>query len=111
MKLSYLFFLRYPARARYDKQRDRYVTERMGYEVCYSVFISVVSVITGYCLQVVRIPLEGNSPDEIVALIHNEVLIKTELIEDAAIQSIYSRDQSKPPRVYVPRYLKQTDKE
>ena len=80
---------RYPARARFDRARDRYITAK-GYEI-------------------LRLQLIGRSIDDLVSQIKDRVEEKTEQMADREIQQIYAVDASTlytpeaARKVYSPR--------
>lgn len=81
--------LRYPARARFDRARDRYITAK-GYDI-------------------LRLQLTGRSIDDLVNQINDRVQEKREAMADREIQSIYAVDASalytpeQARKVYSPR--------
>ena len=80
---------RYPARARFDRARDRYITAK-GYDI-------------------LRLQLIGRSVDDLVNQINDRVVEKTEQQADREIQQIYAVDASSlyspeaARKVYNPR--------
>jgi hypothetical protein len=80
---------RYPARARFDRARDRYITAK-GYDI-------------------LRLQLIGRSIDDLVSQIKDKVDEKTEQFQDRQIQQIYAVDASSlytpeaARKVYSPR--------
>ena len=86
---SFSFTFRYPARARFDRARDRYITAK-GYDI-------------------LRLQLIGRSVDDLVNQINDRVVEKTEQQADREIQQIYAVDASSlyspeaARKVYNPR--------
>jgi hypothetical protein len=86
---------RYPARARFDRARDRYITAK-GYDI-------------------LRLQLIGRSIDDLVSQIKDKVDEKTEQFQDRQIQQIYAVDASSlytpeaARKVYSPRKNIKTD--
>lgn len=86
---------RYPARARFDRARDRYITAK-GYDI-------------------LRLQLIGRSIDDLVSQIKDKVDEKTEQFADRQIQQIYAVDASSlytpeaARKVYSPRKNIKTD--
>ena len=86
---SSLLCLRYPARARFDRARDRYITAK-GYDI-------------------LRLQLIGRSIDDLVNQIKDKVDEKSEQVADLEIQQIYAVDASTlytpeaARKVYSPR--------
>ena len=86
---SFSFTSRYPARARFDRARDRYITAK-GYDI-------------------LRLQLIGRSVDDLVNQINDRVVEKTEQQADREIQQIYAVDASSlyspeaARKVYNPR--------
>lgn len=82
-------YSRYPARARFDRARDRYISAK-GYEI-------------------LRLQLIGRSIDDLVSQIKDRVEEKTEQMADREIQQIYAVDASTlytpeaARKVYSPR--------
>jgi very-short-patch-repair endonuclease len=65
----------YPARARYDQQRDEYVMIKCG-------------------LTVARVQLLGKSIEEVVAMVDKAVTAKKTKLEDEQIQSLYAKNSA-----------------
>ena len=62
----------YPARARYDRARDEFISVTKGYEVY-------------------RILIAGKSVDEVIEIITKKLEQRKEVYMDAEIQALYSK--------------------
>jgi very-short-patch-repair endonuclease len=64
----------YPARARFDRERDEFLRDRKQYEI-------------------LRVPLVGQNSNEVIAFIHKKVLERADQIADMEVQRLYSKDE------------------